>query len=114
MRGHRHRKAERERFIVEKEETKRLIDEKEIVKEDLSFHEDECCSCREAWKAYKSCLELSYIGTRKFCISVKNAIYNCFGACCFPIKERCCNCCDEIDKDLNPYKNPNYNPYDYL
>ena len=41
-------------------------------------------------------------------------ISNCFGFCCYPIKERLNNCCDGCDTDLNPYKNPNFNPYDHL
>jgi hypothetical protein len=102
------RKTEKE---IEKEEKERLI--KETQREE---GEEECCQCsfKEAWRSYKTCLEFTYITIRKFCIAVKNAIYNCTGACCFPIKERFCNCCDNIDRDLNPYKNPYYNPYDHL
>ena len=114
MRSHNKRQNERDRLVLEKEEKEKLI--KETQAEDATLNEDECCQCsfKEAWKSYKTCLEFTYITIRKVCIAVKNAIYNCVGACCFPIKERFCNCCDNIDRDLNPYKNPNYNPYDHL
>lgn len=46
------------------------------------------------------------------CVSL--TITGCFAFCCYPIKERCSTCFDNCDTDLNPYKNPNYNPYDYL
>ena len=101
---------ERKNFI-EKEEKQTLIEEREIITE---IKEEQGCSCKECCSGYKACLDSTFLGTRACIITVRKAICACLGTCFFPIKERCCNCCDDIDKDLNPYKNPNYNPYDHL
>lgn len=41
-------------------------------------------------------------------------VNGCCGVCCYPVKERLANNCEQVDRELNPYKDPNYNPYDYL
>ena len=115
MRTERIERTELDRIIIEKEERELLIDDRRKEKVKDAYDEDECeCDCRKIWKGYKSCLDFTYIGIRNCFISVRNGIYCCIGGCCFPIKERFCNCCDNIDKELNPYKDPHYNPYDYL
>jgi hypothetical protein len=101
----------KEKIYIDREEKQTLIEERETIteyKETTSFSFQNCCSC------YKGFLDCTFIGVRICFISVRNAICSCLGTCFFPIKERCCNCCDDVDKNLNPYKNPTYNPYDHL
>ena len=49
-----------------------------------------------------------------FFVFIKNCIVTCCSYCIYPIKERCFNCCETCDKNLNPYKKPDYDPYLYL
>ena len=78
--------------------------------------DDEDCnySYKKIWRGYKGCVEFSFMGVYSCFKGIKNGIYNCVGCCFYPIKERLCNCCDNVHSDLNPYANPNYNPYDHL
>lgn len=99
-------------LIKEEEEKKRLV-----ISEHTAEGEEEegCnCSCKKMWKGYKGCIEFTFFGIYSGFRCFFNSIYLCCGFFFFPIKERFCNCCDNVDKDLNPYKDPNYNPYDYL
>jgi|LauGreDrversion4_2_1035121.scaffolds.fasta_scaffold1651177_2 hypothetical protein len=99
----------KEKIFIDREEKVTLIEERETISENNEIIPSQNCCTR-----CKGCLDSTFIGVRFCYISIRNAICNCFGTCFFPIKERCCNCCDDIDKNLNPYKNPTYNPYDHL
>lgn len=117
MSKHMQKRHQKERVILD-DENRRLIKEREIDEEEECEHDsDDCCEgydSKKNWKGYKSCVEFTYLSTCQCLKFIKKSISNCIGFFCFPIKERLCNCCDDIDKDLNPYKNPNYNPYDHL
>jgi hypothetical protein len=103
-------KEERRRLIKNEEKNGEVDGNLETVQE-----EEVCdCSCKKMWKSYKSCIEFSCLGFFALCTCFKKTLYNCCGFCFFPIKERFSTCCDNVDTDLNPYKNPNYNPYDHL
>jgi hypothetical protein len=102
---------------IDEEERQNLVKREEKGQDQIEEDEEEyCCNCsyKKIWKGYKACLEFTAISIVTTLISIKNCICNCLGCCFFPIKERICQHCDDVDKDLNPYKNPNYNPYDYL
>ncbi len=103
---------QKEKIIFEREEKERLIDEKETVH--IEQDEEASCSCKKTMRGINSCVNSIFMGIYSCFRFIIKGIYSCFGVCCFPIKERCCNCCDNIDTDLNPYKNPNYNPYDFI
>jgi hypothetical protein len=114
------RNEEKKRLLKEKKQKSKGI-EKHIFKDednnsDTTEKEDEgCkCECRKMWKDYKGCVSFSWLATVAFFRFLGRGVNRCFGACCYPIKERCYNSCDKCDGDLNPYKNPNYNPYDNL
>jgi hypothetical protein len=108
----------------EKEEKVRLIthtegDKIEEVEEDaeVSKMENETgCSYywKKVWRGYVACIEATITGVYSCLVGTKNGICNCLGCIFYPIKQRLCDCCDDVDKDLNPFKNPNYNPYDHL
>ena len=111
MSKHKEKRHEKERIIIENDENKRLIKEREVDEEEECEHDDDC---KKNWSGYKACVEFTYLSTCSCLSCIINGIARCIGFFCFPIKERFCNCCDDIDRDLNPYKNPNYNPYDHL
>lgn len=105
-----HYEKKEEKIVIDEEKKRLIVDKKETYEDD-----NECtCSCRDLWNCIKSCCDNTYICIRTVVISIKKCVSACFGYFCFPIKERFCNCCDNIDRDLNPYKNPHYNPYDHL
>lgn len=108
-------KEEKVKLITNTEENER-IDEVDEEYEETKLENETACShcCRKFWGGYKACLEATIIGVYKCIIGVKNGICNCLGCIFYPIKQRFCDCCDDVDKDLNPFKNPNYNPYDHL
>lgn len=67
----------------------------------------------EGSKCQFSCMPIKY-GIKAIYNFITKGIGGCFGVCYYPVKERIAKQCDEADRDLNPYKDPNYNPYDYL
>jgi hypothetical protein len=104
---------------LKKEKNKGL--EREIFKDDdnrsdtTEREEEVCtCDCKKSWKGYKGCMSFSILAIFACFSCMGKGVGRCFGACCYPIKERCYNSCDKCDGDLNPYKNANYNPYDNL
>lgn len=101
----------REKNLVDREAKETLIKERESTSE---TEDDSSCTCKDCTNGYKSCLFSTFINYRICVSNVKKTIYSCIGGCFYPIKERCCNCCDNVDRDLNPYKDANYNPYDHL
>jgi hypothetical protein len=115
------RNEEKKKLLKKQKERRRGV-EKHIFKDDdvnseaTEKEDDEgCkCNCRKCWKDYKGCMSFSWLATIACFKFLGNGVNRCVGACCYPIKERCYNSCDKCDGDLNPYKNPNYNPYDNL
>ena len=76
--------------------------------------EDDGYSCSKCWNGYCGCIVWCCKGIYNCCVGIKNCFVSCCSFCWYPCKERCCNCCDNCDKDLHPYKDPQHNPYDYL
>jgi hypothetical protein len=72
------------------------------------------CSCTKCCQDYRGCVSLSCMAGIAFFAFIGSTLHRCFGACCYPIKERCIGSCDGCDRELNPYKDQNYNPYDHL
>ncbi len=113
---HKHIKYEKEEKVklIKHTEGDEIIEE---VEEKETTPENESASagcCKKAWLVYVSCLEASIMGVYNCIVGIKNGICSCLGCLCYPIKQRFCDCCEDVDKDLNPYKNPNYNPYDHI
>lgn len=92
----------------------------DLAREELE-DEDEGYTCGKCCRGYESCI----IWTCKVRKIINQCIYNtivgikdCIKYTCaamwYPIKERCCSCCDNCDKKNNPYKDPYMNPYDTL
>jgi hypothetical protein len=109
-----HTKDEERVRLVKREQNSETIIEKDNI-EETDYSEEECtCSCRKTWKCCKSGIEYVCLTLLSVITGVRKCISSCIGCFCYPIKERCCNCCDNVDRDLNPYKNPNWDPYDHL
>ncbi len=111
IKKHKNIKHEKEEEITLLKRTK----EKDEIEEDIIIEkEDDRNCCEKLWDGYRGCIHGIYKCIYSVCVGVKNCLYNCCGCCCYPIKERFNTCCENVDQDLNPYKNPNYNPYDKL
>lgn len=102
------------------DEKKEGEDGKDDKKGGKDEEEEEGC-CSACWNGYCAC----FVATCKVnnmiiqCIyntitGIKNCIVFSLASCWYPMKERCCNCCESCDKKMNPYKDPYHNPYDTI
>ena len=76
--------------------------------------EDDKGCCTKCCDAYCGCIMCIGKAIYNCCLAIKNCCVACNSAWWYPCKERCCNCCDNCDKDMHPYKDPHHNPYDYI
>ncbi|OMJ80323.1 hypothetical protein SteCoe_19419 [Stentor coeruleus] len=60
------------------------------------------------WTAYCKCVVVVCQTTYRCIVFTKNKIKQCCACWWYPLKERCCNCCDRCDKYMNPYKDEAY------
>lgn len=115
---HKHIRYEKEEKVklIKRTEEDEIIDEVDEYEDDNNREKQSGCAycCKKMWIGYIACLEGSIMGVYNCIVGIKNGICNCLGCLCYPIKQRFCDCCEDVDKDLNPFKNPNYNPYDHL
>ena len=89
-------------------DTVKNIDKIEMLEEDDGY------SCSKCWNEYCGCIVWCCKGIYNCCVGIKNCFVNCCSTCWYPCKERCSNSCDNCDKDMHPYKDPEHNPYDYI
>ena len=112
------KRRELKRIQKDKQKNNKKL-ENYIFKEDdkhLTSDEDgeSKCTCKQCCNNYKSCISFSWLATVAFFTFIGSTIHRCIGDCCYPIKERCIDSCNKCDGELNPYKDPNYNPYDNM
>ena len=60
------------------------------------------------WSAYCACVVTVCKGVYHCILFTKDKIKQCCACWWYPLKERCCGCCDRCDKHLNPYKDEAY------
>ena len=75
---------------------------------------DEGYTCSKCWYGYCACVVWTCKCVYNSILAVKNGIVCCLAAIWYPMKERCCSCCDNCDRKMNPYKDPYHNPYDTI
>ena len=98
------------------EEKQNLKGENAVPPKNISDkeEEDDGYSCSKCWNEYCGCIVWCCKGIYNCCVGIKNCFVNCCSTCWYPCKERCSNSCDNCDKDMHPYKDPEHNPYDYI
>ena len=71
-------------------------------------------SCKKCCRGYGDCIVVTCKCIYKTIIGIKDCIKFTIAAIWYPIKERCCTCCENCEKKSDPYKDPYFNPYDTL
>merc|ERR1711957_225143 len=85
--------------------------EADAKKDDVEEEEEEEGCCTKCCNGYSACIIAVCKCIYNTISAIKNAIVFCCASWWYPLKERCCTCCDKCDKDMNPYKDPDHDPY---